>query len=75
MSVVETTEVTYKFIASVQQSDLEFRIPADNDSYVDLNIKINIRGKLTKANGTNLDNTDFTAVTNNCLRLVNVASL
>jgi len=66
-SVVETTEVTYKPIASVEQSDLELLIPADNDTYVDLNIKLNIRGKLVKANGTNLDKTDFTAVTNNFL--------
>jgi len=51
----------------VEQSDLEFQIPSDNYTYVDLNIKLYIRGKLTKANGTNLDNTDFTAVTNNFL--------
>jgi len=51
----------------VEQSDLEFLILADNDTYVDLNIKLYIRGKLTKADGTNLDNTDFTAVTNNFL--------
>ena len=66
-SVVETTEVTYKPIASVEQSDLEFLIPADNDTYVDLNIKLYIRGKMTKVDGTTLDNTDFTAVTNNFL--------
>jgi len=51
----------------VEQSDIEFLIPADNDTYVDLNIKLYIRGKLTKADGTNLDNTVFTAVTNNFL--------
>jgi len=56
--VVETTEVTYKPIASVEQSDLEFLIPADNDTYVYLNIILYIRSKLTKAVGTNLDNTD-----------------
>ena len=59
--------MTYKPIASVEQSDLEFLIPADNDTYVDLNIKPYIPGKLNKADGTNLDNTDFTAVTNNFL--------
>jgi len=69
-SVVETTELTYKPIASVEQSDLEFQIPTDNDTYVDLNIKLYIRDKLTKADGTNLDNTDFTAVTNNFLHLL-----
>jgi len=66
-SVVDTTEVTYKPIASAEESDLEFLIPADNDTYVDLNIKPYIRGKLTKPDGTNLDNTDFTAVTNKFL--------
>jgi len=62
-SVVETTEVTYKPIASVEQSDL----PTDKETYVDLIIKLYIRGKLTKADGTNLENTEFTAVTNNLL--------
>jgi len=54
-------------MASVEQSDLDFLIPADNDTYIDLNIKIYIRGKLTKVDGTNLDKTPFTAVTNNFL--------
>jgi len=58
--------VTYKPIASAEQSDLEFLIPAD-DTYDELNIKLYIRGKLTKADGKSLDNTDFTAVTNNFL--------
>jgi len=69
--------VSYKPIASAEQSDLEFLIPADNDTYVDLNIKLYIRGKLINADGTNLDNTAFTAVTIiSCTRSsVNVASL
>ena len=66
-SVLETTEIKYKPIASVDQSDLEFLIPGGNDTYIDLDIKLYIRGKLTKAEGTALDNTDFTAVTNNSL--------
>jgi len=66
-SVVSTTEVTYKPIASVERSDLEFLISDDNDTYVDLNIKLYIWGKLTKAEVTNLDKTDLTAVTNNFL--------
>jgi len=56
-----------KPIPSVEQSGLEFLITADNDTYVDLNIILYIRGNLLKADGTNLDNTDFTAVTNNFL--------
>jgi len=66
-SVIETTEVSYKPIASVDQSDLEFLIPSDSDTYIDLNIRLYVRGKLTKNDGTALDKTDFTAVTNNFL--------
>jgi hypothetical protein len=64
-SVLETTEVVYKPIASVDQSDLEFLIPAD-ETYIDLDIKLYIRGKLTSKDGTPLDN-DLTSVTNNYL--------
>ena len=64
-SILETTDVIYKPVGSVDQSDLEFRVPTDNDAYIDPNIKLYIRGKLTKANGTNLDETDFMAVNNN----------
>jgi len=66
-AVADTTEVKYKPIASVDLSELEFLIPSDDDTYIDLDIKIYIRGKLTKADGTALDNTDFTAVTKNFL--------
>ena len=65
-SVLETTEVKYNPIASVDQSVLEFLIPGDKDTYIYLDIQL-IRGKLTKADGTALDNKDFTAVTNNFL--------
>jgi hypothetical protein len=57
----------YKPVASVDMSDL---IPVDNDTYVDLDIKIHIRCKLTKADGTALDATDSTAGTNNFLHLL-----
>ena len=66
-SDLETTEVKHKPIAFVNQSDLEFLIPGDNDTYIDLDIKFYIGGKLTKADGTDLDNTYFKAVTNNFL--------
>ena len=51
----------------MDQSDLEFLIPSDDDTYIDLDIKLYIRGNLTKADGKALDNRDFTAVTNNFL--------
>jgi hypothetical protein len=66
-AVHETTEVACKPIASVEQSDLEFLIPADSDTYIDLNIKLYIRGKLVNQDGKDLDATDHTAVTNNLL--------
>jgi len=65
-TVLVTKKFKYKTIASVDQSDLEIMIPADDAEYMDLDI-LYIRGKLTKAKGTTLDNTDFTAVTNNFL--------
>jgi len=63
-AVADTTEVIYKPKASVDQSDLEFLIPSDDETYIDLDIKLHIRGNFTKADGTALDNTDFTAVKN-----------
>lgn len=41
------TKSAYKPKASVDQSDLESLIAADNDTYIDLNFKLYIRGKLT----------------------------
>jgi hypothetical protein len=60
-AIQETNVVVYKPVASIDQSDLEFLIPSDYDTYVDPNIKLYIRGKFTKADGSELDNTDFTA--------------
>jgi len=63
--VKETIDTIYKPIASIDHSDLEFLIPADSDSYIDLDIKLHVKGKLQKPDGSALDNTDFTAGTNN----------
>jgi len=38
--VDETIDMIYKPIATIHQSDLEFLIPADSDSYIDLDIKL-----------------------------------
>jgi hypothetical protein len=46
---------------------LEFLIPADGDTYIDLNIKFYIRGQLVNQDGKDLDAADHTAVTNNLL--------
>jgi hypothetical protein len=39
-SIVDTVETTYKPIASIDQSDLEFLIHGESDTYVDLEIKL-----------------------------------
>jgi len=67
-AIQEANVVVYKPISSVNQSDLEFLIPADYVTYVDPDIKFYTKGKLTKADGTDLDATDHTAGVNNFLR-------
>ena len=47
-STIEKLETAYKQIACLDQSDLEFLIPADHDTYIDLNIQQYVRGKLTQ---------------------------
>ena len=43
-SVLGTIETAYKPIAPVDQTDLEFFIPPDNDPYIDLDIKLYVPG-------------------------------
>jgi len=69
-SILETLDFVYKRIAPVDQSDLEFLIPADNEAYIDPDIKLHFRGKLTRVFGTVLDEKDFTSVTNNFLHFL-----
>ena len=66
-SVLETIHTVCKPIAPVEQSDLQFLITAYNDSYIDTDFKLYIRGKLVSGDGKDLDNKYFTAVTNNFL--------
>ena len=66
-STLETLDVIYKPIESVDQRDLEFLIPADSETYMNPDIKVYVRGNLTKIDGTALDEKDFTTVTNNIL--------
>ena len=69
-SVLETIYTVCKPLAPVDQSDLEFVVPAENDTYIDTDFKIYIRGKLVSGDGKDLDNKDFKAVTNNFLHSV-----
>ena len=64
--ILETNAVHYKPIATVDQNDLEFLIPVDNETFIDLDIKLYVKGKLIGADGKDLDATD-TAGTNNFL--------
>ena len=55
----EKIDTIYKPIPSVEQSDLEFVIPDDPHIYLDLDIKLYVKGKLVKLDGTILDNKHF----------------
>jgi hypothetical protein len=68
-AILETNVVHYTPIASVDQNDLEFLIPG-NETYIDLDIKLYVKGKLIGVDGKDLDATDFTARTNNFLHSV-----
>ena len=46
-----TIETIFRPIASVDQSDLEFLIPAENDMYIDPNIRLFVRSKLSAPDG------------------------
>ena len=66
-AILETNVVHYKPIATVDQNDLELLIPGDSKSYIDLDIKLYVKGRLIGADGKDLDASDFTAGTNNFL--------
>jgi len=55
-----TTEVAYKPIATFDKNHLEFLIPADNNTYIDLDIKQYIRGKLMSGSVKDVDFSDVT---------------
>jgi len=63
-AILRTDVVHYKPIATVDQNDLEFLIPGDSETYLDLDIKLFVRGRLIGADGKDLDASDFTAGTN-----------
>jgi hypothetical protein len=67
ISTVETNETIYRPIASVDQADIEFVIPGDSDWYVDLDLKLFVKGKLMREDGPDLPDTDYTAGINNLL--------
>jgi len=67
IAVEGTFETIYRPIASVDQTDIEFLIPGDSETYIDLALKLYIKGKLMKEDNTELENTDYTTGINNLL--------
>jgi hypothetical protein len=66
-AILGTDVVHHKAIATVDQKDLQFLIPRISETYIDLDIKLFVRGSLIGADGKYLDASDFTAGTNNFL--------
>ena len=66
-AILGTDVVHYNPIATVDQNYLEFLIPGDSETYIDLDIKLFVRGRLMGADGKGLDASDFTAGINNFL--------
>jgi len=54
----------------VEQSDLDYLISADTNTYIDLDVKLYVGCKLISGEEKDLDNKDFSAVTNNFLHSV-----
>jgi hypothetical protein len=54
-AVLGTVETVYKPLALVEQNDLEFVMPGDSDNYIDLDIKLYVRGKLVSNSGKDVD--------------------
>ena len=45
-AVFGTVKMVYKPLAPLEQNDLEFLIPGDTDTYIDLDLTLYVRGKL-----------------------------
>jgi len=67
IAVEGTIETIYKPIASIDQTDIEFLIPGDSETYIDLELKLYIKGNLMKEDNTVLGDTDYTEIINNLL--------
>ena len=67
LAVEGNTETMYKPIASIDQTDIDFFIPGNSETYIDLDLKLLIKGKLMKEDNTQLTDTGYTAGINNLL--------
>jgi len=66
-ATLDSHVVHYKPIATLDQNDIEFLIPGDNETYIDLEIKLFVKGRLLGYDGKDLDASDYTAGANNFL--------
>jgi hypothetical protein len=66
-SIVRTVEIGHKPTTAIDQRDIEFTIPGNEERYIDPDMQIYIKGQLLGADGAVLDETDYTAVVNNML--------
>jgi len=59
-AILDNHVVRYKPIATVDQNDLEFLAPGDNETYIDLNFKLFVKGMLLGADGVKLSTPQIT---------------
>ena len=45
-AVQDNVETVYKTLVNVEQNDLEFLMHGNSDTLIDLDIKLNVRGKI-----------------------------
>jgi len=57
-------------VATVDQCELQFVVPGNYDTYIDLNIHFNVKGNLIKPDGTDFDSNGYTTFVNNSLPLL-----
>ena len=65
--VLATIKTAYKSTTPVDRNDLEFYIPANNETYIHPDIKFYVRGKLVSGPGKDMDASNHRAVTKNFL--------
>jgi hypothetical protein len=63
-STVRTVEIGHKPTTAIDQRDIEFTIPGDDERYIDHSIQLYIKGQLLGGNGAELDIKDCTAAVN-----------
>jgi hypothetical protein len=65
LTTINTPEIGYNPIDSVDQSDLKFVVSEDNATHIGLNWQLYIKRQQVGADGAELDNKDYIAGVNN----------